>query len=96
MLQHGSSLLTGVPDNISRDPRKQVTSSRIGDSLETTNHSSKLMRLHDGRTVSSVADKNVATTGSGHIQTFSSSLNYISKVEEASVSEKQVTQVPGW
>lgn len=91
--QHGSSLLPGVPDNISRDPRRQVTSSIISDSLETTNHSSKLMRSHDGRMFSSVADKNVAISGSGQSQTFGTSLNHIARVEEASVSEKQVTQL---
>lgn len=81
LLQHSSSL-SGIPENISRDPRRQIISARINDVLEPATRPSNLVRL---------TDKNVASAASGQSQAFSTSLDQISKVEEASASVTQVT-----
>lgn len=91
--QHGSLLLSGTGNNIKKDPRRQVTSSRVNDSLDPTNHPSKLVRINDGRAMpSSSTDENKATSASGPSQIFTSG-KQIPQIEEASVAEKQATQV---
>ncbi|CAI9106262.1 OLC1v1005384C2 [Oldenlandia corymbosa var. corymbosa] len=77
--QLGGSFLSGVPDSISKDPRKQVINSRVNDNLDPRNHPSKLMRLNDGRPVASSSPENAGGT-SGN--------------QQAAVSDKQALQLP--
>ncbi|KAL3523157.1 hypothetical protein ACH5RR_015991 [Cinchona calisaya] len=91
--QHSALLLSGIPDNISKDPRRQVTNSRVNDNLDPTNPPSKLVKLNNGRPTPSSKDENMATSGSGPSQMNSTSGKQIPKIEEGSVSERHATQV---
>lgn len=86
-------MLSGIPDNVSKDPRRQVTNSGVNDSLNPTNPPSKLVKLNNGRPMPSPKDENMETSGSGPSQVFSTAGKQILKIEEASSSERQATQV---
>lgn len=89
--QHNFSL-SGTTD-VSKDPRRQVSSLRTSETLDPTYHPSKFMRLNDGISIPSSIAASTATLTTGPSKFFSTAGNQVASVDEASVSQNQGNQM---